>query len=72
MEENVYLVIQMCIEGKKEVGNDTTINMFNIVRRIRAKTDAEAIGKFVLSTNNISAVQKLNIECFNLDDLISC
>jgi hypothetical protein len=60
-----FIVIQMQIDS---IVSDQ-ISMSNIVRKVEAETMEQAIGKFVVQTAGIKAKQKLNIECYEIDDL---
>lgn len=51
----------------KQEGSNITID--TIIRSIDAKTIEEAMGKFILHTNTIEAVKKLEPFCFPLNDL---
>ena len=68
---NTYIIIQMQIDSKSTIGNDQTISMLNVVRKVEAETKELAIGKFVLATQGIKATQKLDIECYDITELIS-
>jgi len=68
---NTYIIIQMQIDSKSRIGNDQTISMLNVVRKVEAETKELAIGKFVLATQGIKATQKLDIECYDITELIS-
>jgi len=61
----------MQIDSKSTIGNDQTISMLNVVRKVEAETKELAIGKFVLATQGIKATQKLDIECYDITELIS-
>jgi hypothetical protein len=68
---NTYIIIQMQVDSKSTIGNDQTISMLNVVRKVEAETKELAIGKFVLATQGIKATQKLDIECYDITELIS-
>ena len=68
---NTYIVIQMQIDSKSIDSNEQTILMSNIVRKVEAETKELAIGKFVVATQEIKANQKLNIECYDINKLMS-
>ena len=49
--------------------NNKNISMSNVVRRIEAESKEIAIGKFVIATQDIKAIKKMNIECYDLSEL---
>ena len=61
----------MTIEKEEIVGNSKNTIMRNIVRQIKAETKENAIGKFVINTKHIKAINKLEIECYDLSELKS-
>lgn len=68
---NTYIVIQMQVDSKSINGNDQNILMSNVVRKVEAETKELAIGEFVVATRDINANQKLNIECYDINELKS-
>lgn len=62
-----FIIYQMQIDSKEIVGINHNTKMSTVVRRVKAKTQEEAIGKFVLESNSIPALQKLNVECIPLE-----
>lgn len=62
----VYIIVQTILTKQEIYG--TTINNFweNIIRKVEAKDQDTAIGKFVVQTNDIKAEEKLGIECIEL------
>jgi len=68
---NMYIVIQMCVEKTIIENGSQNTQMVNIVRKIDAETKEQAIGKFVINTQNVIAQQKLSIECYDLAKLNS-
>ena len=66
-----FVVIQMIIEKEEIVGSSKNTIMQNIVRQIKAESKEIAIGKFVIATQEIKAIKKLEIECYNLSELKS-
>ena len=62
----VYIIVQTILTKQESYG--TTINNFweNIIRKVEAKDQETAIGKFVVQTNDIKAKEKLGIECIEL------
>jgi hypothetical protein len=65
-----FIVIQMQIDNEIIEGNNKHISMSNVVRQIEAETKEIAIGKFVIATQNIKAQKKMNIECYDLFELL--
>lgn len=61
----------MQIDSKSIDSNEQNILMSNIVRKVEAETKELAIGKFVVATQEIKANQKLNIECYDINKLMS-
>lgn len=45
--------------------------MSNIIRKINAETKEIAIGKFVIETQNIKAYNKLDLECYDIEEIKS-
>lgn len=66
-----FIVIQMQIDAETIVGNEKNISMSNVVRQIEAESKEIAIGKFVIATQDIKAIKKMNIECYDLSELRS-
>jgi len=66
-----YIVYQMQIDSEERNGTNNNILMSTLVRKVEASSKEEAIGKFVLMSNDIKAKQKLNIECIKLSELAS-
>ena len=66
-----FIVIQMMIEKEEIVGSSKNTIMQNIVRQIKAESKEIAIGKFVIATQEIKAIKKLEIECYDLSELKS-
>ena len=65
-----FIVIQMQIDNEIIEGNDKNISMSNVVRQIEAESKEIAIGKFVIATQDIKAQKKMNIECYDLSELL--
>jgi len=68
---NTYIVIQMQVDSDSVSGNQREFSMSNVIRKVQAETQEEAIGKFVVDTQSIKAQKKLNIECYDLNLLRS-
>ena len=65
-----FIVIQMQIDNEIIEGNNKNISMSNVVRQIEAESKEIAIGKFVIATQDIKAQKKMNIECYDLSELL--
>ena len=50
---------------------DQNISMSAIVRKVECETKEHAIGKFVIATKDIKAEQKMDIECYDMAEIIS-
>jgi hypothetical protein len=61
----------MTIVKEEIVGNNKNTIMENIVRQIKAESKEIAIGKFVIATQEIKAIKKLEIEYYDLSELKS-
>jgi hypothetical protein len=61
----------MSIVKEEFIGNSKNTIMGNIVRQIKAESKEIAIGKFVIATQDIKAIKKLEIECYDLSELMS-
>ena len=59
----------MKVDSQDRIGLENRVLMSTIIRKVMANSEAEAIGKFVLETNSITAVKKLNVECIKLSQL---
>jgi len=66
-----FIIVQMTIVKEEIVGNNKNTIMANIVRQIKAESKEIAIGKFVIATQEIKAIKKLEIECYDLSELKS-
>ena len=66
-----YIVIQMIVINLRMANGREGIGMDCIVRKVQATSQAEAIGKFALSTQDIKPDKKLDIQCYKLSDLKS-
>lgn len=66
-----YIVYQMIVNSKKIDGNISNILMSTLVRKVEANSKEEAIGKFAIMSNKIEAIQKLDIQCDKLSELLS-
>lgn len=66
-----FIIVQMTIVKEEIVGNNKNTIMENIVRQIKAESKEIAIGKFVIATQEIKAIKKLEIECYDLSELRS-
>lgn len=66
-----YIVLQMQVDKESFDGNNKNVEMTTIVRKVEADSKELAIGKFVTNTQDIKAIKKLNIQCYDLDELKS-
>lgn len=66
-----FIVIQVVITKEENRHNRKITIVENIVRQVKAESKEAAIGKFVIATQEIKAIQKLEIECYDLSDLKS-
>ncbi len=66
-----FIVYQIQIISEESTRTHNKVQMATIVRKVYANSEEEAIGKFVLGTNEIKANKKLIIECVELSDLKS-
>lgn len=69
-----FICVQLVIEQQDMImDSDNTIRTTNmwqdITRVVEAETEEEAIGKFILQTKDINAFQKLDVNCYNLENL---
>mgnify|MGYP000884337719 CR=1 FL=1 len=67
----VYIVIQMQVDSDSTAGPSRNVSLSNVVRRVEAESKESAIGKFVIAAQDIKAVKKLHIECYDLTELKS-
>ena len=58
-----YICVQVMVEKKETVAGNTNIEIGYIVRRVRAKSRDEAIGRFLTRTAYVKALQKFKISC---------
>lgn len=70
MKNKRWLCYQMIIASIEYIGGQNNTKMETLIRNIGAKTKEEAIGKFILQTADIKAVQRLDPICFELDTLL--
>ena len=67
-----YLIVQIILTSIDRPNNYTQVNNWNnIIRVVPAKTKEEALGRFVIETQNITAVERLNPEVNILNDIIT-
>lgn len=65
-----FIVIQMQIDNEIIECGNKNISMSNVVRQIEAESEEIAIGKFVIATQDIKAQKRMNIECYDLSELL--
>ena len=64
-KKKTYICFQIAVSDK----TPPNVNVFSIVRRVEAYSQEEAIVKFAIGTDSVTAVQKLPIECIELSNL---
>lgn len=65
-----FLVVQTILEKQEVVNYITLSNTWaNIIRKVIASNKEEALGKFLLKTKHIPAVEKLDPEILELNHL---
>lgn len=60
-----FIVIQITIDTKAF----DTVDIGHILRIVCADTKESAIGKFAIETQDIKRIQKLDVNCYELDDV---
>lgn len=68
---NTYIVTQMVVESQEIINNIHHTSMDCIVRKVEASSREEAIGKFVIATEYIKVIKKLDLRCYDLTELIT-
>ena len=66
-----YLCSQQYVQKQEIVGNNNNVEINVIIRKVKAKSKEEAIGKFIMGTQKIDAVKKLDVECFLMNELLT-
>ena len=66
-----YICSQQIVQKEEIIGNINNIDINVIIRRVKANSKEEAIGKFIIGTKKIDAVKKLDAECYLLDELLT-
>lgn len=69
--KDLYICCQMIVKETKFINGCSTTIMENIIRQIIADSKEEAVGKFILNTQDVTAEKRLNLECIKLTDLKS-
>lgn len=64
-----YIVYQIALMEQKIEGLIQTNNWGSIVRQVEADSEEEAIGKFIVGTASVNAIQKLDVDITPLDNL---
>lgn len=64
-----FIVYQQIMVKQELVNNNNMVYWDIVVRRVKANTQEEAIGKFVIYTNDVVSIQKLTIICIELSML---
>ena len=57
-----YIIVQTIITKEEVVGLTKTTNVENVIRQVYANSEEEAIGKFVIGTQDIKAIKRLDIK----------
>lgn len=66
-----FLVVQI-IMSKQEINVGTTHQYWdNIIRKVKANNIEEAVGKFMINTQNVYAIQRLNPVAYELSQVLS-
>lgn len=65
-----YLCYQAVVTKKEKNGNDTIITIGTIARNVSAKSETEAIQKFIKYTQIVKTIERLEVDCFLIDTLI--
>lgn len=63
-----YILSQILIISEE----NRVIEMNNVVRRAVAETEEEALLRFVEATKEMKAIHRLEIGCFDLEELKEC
>ena len=65
-----FIIIQTTIKKvSKNADSVTNTTLANIVRQIKAENKEIAVSRFLLSTEYIKAIAKLDVECYDLSEL---
>lgn len=64
-----FIIVQLKQDSEKQEESTVNIGISNIIRLVEASTKEEAIGKFIIGTQSIKALKKLDVECFDLEEL---
>lgn len=67
--DKTFIVSQVFVEKEENKGYQNYISVGVTIRKIKAKNESEAIGKFILNTNDIIVKQKLTPECVEFKKL---
>ena len=70
-ENKKYIVTQVCVDSETLIGNNNRINLSDIIRVVYAESEAEAIGKFILTITDVNVKQRLNPKCYLIDDILT-
>jgi hypothetical protein len=69
--QKIFIIVQTTAEEDNTIYRMKKVIISNIIRKVYASSEEEAIGKFVKETQSIPAGRKLDIECIELDYLKS-
>lgn len=65
----IFICTQIYREKEIHKENSLTNVWGEIVRVVEANTEEEAIGKFILQTRSVNAIEKLGVTCYDLQRL---
>jgi len=68
---NFYIVTQICVQYVKVENGQVTQALVDITRKVEANSKEQAIGKFIVATQDIFMNQKLTPQCYPLDQLLT-
>lgn len=62
-----FICVQIYLEKKIQNLDSQTNVWAEIIRVVEAETEEEAIGKFIIQTRYVKAVEKLGVNCYRLE-----
>jgi len=62
-----FICVQIYLEKKIQNLDSQTNVWAEIIRVVEAETEEEAIGKFIIQTRYVKAVEKLGVTCYRLE-----
>lgn len=66
-----FICTQAIVVSEESHGYSNNIVIGNIVRKVFANNVNEAIGKFVLNTASVVCKQRLNIDCNDINEILT-